>query len=74
MYTPDAERVQYVQVQQGLKLTPTFTLFLPPVEEVGTMRQVFTNRETMLVGVSYQYNGLWYFNLQEVDFNGEIVP
>ncbi|MCB0735020.1 MAG: hypothetical protein KDC76_10575 [Bacteroidetes bacterium] len=74
LYTPDAERVQYVQVQQGLKLTPTFTLFLPPVEEVGTMRQVFTNRETMLVGVSYQYNGLWYFNLQEVDFNGEIVP
>lgn len=73
LYARDKEELIHLSINQELDIKEEFTLQLPLMDEVLSYRQVYTDQNTIIVGVSYIYQGKNFFDLKEVNLEGDVV-
>lgn len=73
IYSEVDEKLQYLEVGNHPELVWKFPINLPEFDELLSYRQLFTDDETIIIGVNFKYLGKEYFNLQEVSMDGEVL-
>jgi len=73
LYSNIDENITFFELSETGTVSPTFSLNLPPLDEILSYRQCFTKDGHLVAGVSYKYNGKLYFTLQTLDLDGNII-
>jgi hypothetical protein len=73
IYSEVDKKLQFLEVGPKAELTWKFPIHLPEFDELLSYRQLFTDHETIIVGVSYRYLGKEYFTLQELGVDGKVL-
>ena len=73
LYSNIDEKIIFFKVAGSGEVVPTFSLNLPPFDEILSYRQCFTRDGHIVAGVSYKYKDKLYFTLQTLDLEGNII-
>jgi hypothetical protein len=73
LYTEDKKKLKFISVNENVQITEKFDLLLPKFERIFSYRQMYSADGNILIGISYDYKGKGYFNLQELSTTGALV-
>lgn len=73
IYSEVDKKLQFLEVAEHPVLNWKFPIPLPEFDELLSYRQLFTERGTIIAGVSFRYSGVEYFTLQEFGMDGEVL-
>jgi len=73
LYSSAEQHLYFQQYHEDGSFTKAFTLSLPEFDELYSYRHLFTEKNTMVVAISYRYKGKNFLTLRELTLDGHIV-